>query len=59
MTLREVYIKSKDTNGFFHKWGIVKELMPNQKFVSVTKAIVELTNGDIINCDVEDIKFLN
>lgn len=47
--------------GYFHKWGISKDSFVNEtgKYVniSVTKAIVELDNGIVIETLPNEIKF--
>jgi hypothetical protein len=47
--------------GYFHKWGISKDSFVNENgklvSISVTKAIVELENGNIVEVLHKEIKF--
>jgi hypothetical protein len=51
----------KGSIGYFHKWGISKDSFVNENgklvSISVTKAIIELESGDIIESLPKEIKF--
>lgn len=58
MSLRKIKLKDTDETGWFHKLGIGKETTVDNKTVSVSIAIVEKENGDMVSVNPNNIKFL-
>lgn len=58
---RACVINMSDTEiieGFFHKWGISSERTPDNKHLSVTKALVEIkSSGNIVSIEPQFLQF--
>lgn len=53
-----IHIGDTQVEGFFHKWGISSERTPDNKNLSVTKALVEIKeSGKVIPVEPQLLQF--